>query len=209
MQTHVTPNSAVKFISLLSYYPIDGNLGLKTDKVVVLASGGIDSTALIDFYLRQGMRVEGIHFQYGQNNGESELKSFEKVKTFYQIEGKVIKLDFSLSKKQDEIIGRNTVFLFVAGFSTEAKKIALGIHADTPYYDCSRAFLRDSQKILDGYFAGTVQVDAPFIDLNKIDILTYCTEFKVPIELTYSCQRQNNWPCGVCPTCRELTLLRR
>jgi 7-cyano-7-deazaguanine synthase len=209
MQTHVTSNSAVKFISLLSYYQVDGSLGHKTYKVVVLASGGIDSTALIDFYLRKGMYVEGIHFQYGQNNGESELKSFEKIKTFYQIEGKVIKLDFSLPKKQDEIMGRNAIFLFAAGFSTEAKKIALGIHADTPYYDCSRTFLHDTQKILDGYFAGTVQIDAPFIELNKKDILAYCADFKVPIELTYSCQRQNNWPCGVCPTCRELTLLGR
>lgn len=181
----------------------------KRDMVAVLASGGIDSTALIDFYIRKGQKVEGVHFQYGQDNGESELKAFEKVKSFYRIDGKIIKLDFPLSKKQDEILGRNALFVFITGFSSAAKRIALGIHAGTNYYDCSRIFLRDSQKILDGYFAGTVQVEAPFIDLNKKDILSYCTDFKVPLELTYSCQRQNNKPCGLCPTCRELTLLGR
>ena len=32
--------------------------------VLLLASGGIDSTALIDFYLRQKVKFNCIHFQY-------------------------------------------------------------------------------------------------------------------------------------------------
>ena len=178
----------------------------KKSEIAVLASGGLDSTALIDFYLRRELKITSIHFQYGQANAKSEKKAFENIKAFYGIEGRIIKLGFSLNKRKDEIIGRNALFVLVAGFSTGAKKIALGIHSGTNYYDCSRMFLRDSQKILDGYFAGTVQVEAPFIDLNKKDLLRYCEDFKIPIELTYSCQRQNDRPCGVCPTCRELAL---
>jgi 7-cyano-7-deazaguanine synthase len=184
-------------------------LNKKKDEIFVLASGGIDSTALIDFYLRKGMTVECIHFQYGQANTKSEKKAFENVKAFYGITGRIIELDFSLYKRQDEIIGRNALFVLIAGFSCGARKIALGIHAGTNYYDCSRMFLRDSQRILDGYFAGTVQLESPFIDLTKQDILCYCKDFKIPVELTYSCQKQNDRPCGVCPTCRELALLEK
>ncbi|XHH09568.1 MAG: 7-cyano-7-deazaguanine synthase [Candidatus Bathyarchaeia archaeon] len=181
----------------------------KKEIIAVLASGGIDSTALIDFYLRKGLGVKGIHFQYGQENAKSELEAFEKIKSFYGIEGQVIKFDFQLNKKQYEVIGRNALFVFITSFSTSAKRIAIGIQEGCCYYDCSRSFLRDSQKILDGYFSGSVQVEAPFIDLNKQEILSYCKDYKVPIELTYSCQKQNEKPCGGCPTCIELASLGR
>jgi 7-cyano-7-deazaguanine synthase len=170
--------------------------------VVVLASGGIDSTALIDFYHRRNKRVKCVHFQYGQPNAQSEKASFEKVSEFYGVEGTIINLDFSLNKRKEEAIGRNALFVLVACFSiSQPSRIALGIHAGSRYYDCTRAFINDCQKILDGYFAGTVRVEAPFIDLSKFEIITYCKSFNVPIDLTYSCQKQSHPPCGICSSC--------
>ncbi len=173
-------------------------------KVIVLASGGIDSTALIDFYIRRKNRVECMHFQYGQANAKSEKEAFKNITKFYGVKGTIVDMGFSMNKRKDEILGRNVLFALITGFTSKnASRIAIGIHAGTQYYDCTRAFVNDCQKILDGYFPGTVRLEAPFLNLFKSEILRYCNEFGVPINMTYSCQRQNFPACGECPSCIE------
>lgn len=44
-------------------------------KVLLLLSGGIDSTALLHFYLQKKSDILCIHFQYGQANSLSERKA--------------------------------------------------------------------------------------------------------------------------------------
>lgn len=174
----------------------------------MLTSGGIDSTALIDLYLRQKNIVECVHFQYGQANAESEKNAFEQIIAFYGVKGAIINLDFSMNKRQDELIGRNALFVLIAGFTAQPpSRIAIGIHRGTPYYDCTVAFVTDCQKILDGYFSGIVRLEAPFVDLTKVEIINYCKSFKVPLNLTYSCQRKNYPPCKQCSSCLDRKML--
>jgi 7-cyano-7-deazaguanine synthase len=173
-------------------------------KVHVLASGGIDSTALIDFCLRQKNEVECVHFQYGQQNAQSEKKAFEKVIEFYGVKGAVINLGFLMNKRGEEILGRNALFVLIASFSVQnPSRIALGVHVGTRYYDCTTSFTNDCQRILDGYFAGTVRLETPFINFSKSEIISYCKSFNVPLDLTYSCQKQNHPPCGQCSSCLD------
>ena len=82
-------------------------------------------------------------------------------------------------------------------------RVAIGIHTGTPYYDCTKAFLDDCQRILDGYFSGTVGVEAPFLKHWKSDIIQYAKENKVPLDLTYSCLMQDKQPCGKCSSCKD------
>lgn len=172
--------------------------------VRLLASGGLDSTALIDFYLRCKNEVECIHFQYGQPSAQSEGKAVEEVCAFYGIEKRIVNLSFSLTKRKEELLGRNALFVLVASsLELPPARIALGIHSGSQHYDCTQSFTDDCQRVLDGYFAGTVTLEAPFINLEKADIIRYCIENKVPIHLTYSCQRQNYPPCGKCTSCRD------
>ena len=175
---------------------------------MLLMSGGIDSTALLDFYLRDYSNIECVHFQYGQPNAESERNSVEKITDYYKVKTRVIDIKIPMAQRNDELIGRNTFFVLAVGaLGIAPSRIAIGIHSDSDYYDCSKEFLNDCQRILDGYFAGVVKLEAPFIDFTKSDIINYSKKYSVPLELTYSCYRQNYPPCGECPSCLDRLML--
>jgi 7-cyano-7-deazaguanine synthase len=173
-------------------------------KHILLLSGGIDSTALLHYLLGKKRDVLCVHFQYGQSNDISEKKSVEKITSYYKCDLKIINLEFPKSLRKNELIGRNTYFILAGsslGFSPAI--IYLGIHKGTDYYDCSNRFIKDVQNILDGYFAGTVQIETPFINNDKSDIISYCEKNNVPLNMTYSCLIKNFPPCGKCSSCLE------
>ena len=91
--------------------------------------------------------------------------------------------------------------------STSAR-LSLGIYAGTPFYDCSVPFLDDVQRLFDGYFGGTVRVEAPFVEFTKRDVFDFCLCHQVPVDLTFSCERQSAYPCGECRSCEERLMLR-
>ena len=176
--------------------------------VLLLTSGGIDSTALLDFYLRRKVNLHCVHFQYGQSNAESERVALENVTRHYGLAAKVITLDWSMARRRSEILCRNSLFvLAAASLGFVPAEISLGIHSDSPYYDCSQQFVMDSQRLLDGYFSGSVRLETPLIEFTKSDIVIYCKQNDVPVDLTYSCQIQNNPPCGSCQSCIDRRLL--
>lgn len=172
--------------------------------VLLLASGGLDSTALIDFYLRNNANVKCVHFQYDQPNGQSEARAIDEISEHYRVEKTVIRLTWPLATRKDELLGRNVIFVIAAScLEAPPLRITLGIHSGNQYYDCSKSFVDDCQRVLDGYFHGTVRFEAPFLDFRKADIVRYCKTNKVPTHLTYSCQRQNYPPCGKCTSCLD------
>lgn len=176
-------------------------------RTVLLLSGGIDSTALVDFYLRRKAMLECVHFQYGQPSAESEKIAVEKVMSHYKVNCRVINLGFKLQQARDEFFCRNALFILIAGTSTlPPARIILGIHAGSYYYDSSMPFLRDCRAVLEGYFAGTVTLGAPFIQFTKNEIIDYCKKYDVPLDLTYSCIRQDHEPCGLCGPCLDRRL---
>jgi len=113
-------------------------------------------------------------------------------------------------KTETEFLGRNSLLLFTALLELDAQAaiVVLGVHSGTPYYDCSSSFLSSVQVIVDGQCSGRVRVAAPFLDWTKKQIWHYCVEHQVPLELTYSCERGVDRPCGVCLTCRDLEAIR-
>lgn len=168
----------------------------------MLLSGGIDSTAILKFYLLKDVEVQCIHFQYNQPNAQSEEKAVNNITKYYKVKRKIITLDFPMHQQGDELLFRNVLFVLAAGsLGIFPARIALGIHRGTTFYDCSRSFIVDCQRILDGYYAGTVRLEALFADFTKSDIIKFCKKYKVPLDLTYSCQRQNHPPCEECPSC--------
>jgi len=93
--------------------------------------------------------------------------------------------------------------LSAASIVGSPSRISLGIHSSTRYYDCSPGFITKMQEILDGYFAGTVQIETPFINYSKKEIIKYALKSNVPFPLTYSCLTKNAPPCGNCPSCKD------
>jgi 7-cyano-7-deazaguanine synthase len=172
---------------------------------VILLSGGIDSTACIRYYLKLNFKVSGLYIDYGQRSRNLERKSAIQVAEHYNIT-----LDkVSFSSKNDcapgEIRGRNAFFIMAAlmVYPTFKGILSMGIHAGSPYYDCSQQFVRDITRLLDAYTNGEVRFDAPFINWNKRAIYDYCIKEAVPIQLTYSCQEGILPPCGRCESCKD------
>jgi 7-cyano-7-deazaguanine synthase len=81
--------------------------------------------------------------------------------------------------------------------------IALGVHAGTPYIDCSQEFIKAIQSTFDDYSDGRIRIGAPFVEWKKQDIWLYCQEKQVPVKLTYSCEKGCKPPCGRCLSCRD------
>jgi 7-cyano-7-deazaguanine synthase len=178
-------------------------------KVVLLFSGGIDSTALLRYYLDLNYNVSTIFIDYNQPSRISEYKAARKLAKYFNIPLKKLKLSFSLRIHNYEYATRNLLLLTIATSTVELDHyiVAIGIHSGSKYYDCSKDFVDNSQKILDGYFQGRVIVDAPFLDYSKKEIIKYCQKKKIPIELTYSCETKNGLPCGKCPSCLDRRFL--
>lgn len=173
--------------------------------VLVLFSGGVDSTALVHFYLNNGYIVNGLHIQYGQKNKDSELKAVKEISDHYNIDVTIINLELNFNKNNNEYIFRNSLFINLAAATLQENffRISLGIHSGVPYYDSSEMFLSDIQRVADGYFSGTVLIEAPFLHFGKQEIFKYCIENNVPIEKTYSCESREFLPCGKCLSCMD------
>lgn len=181
-----------------------------SSSVLVLLSGGIDSTALVHYYLSKNFHVKCMHFQYGQTSANKEMEAVTRISEYYGVSVDIIRFGFPFSQVQGEFKSRNAIFILTAANLMPAtfSKICIGIHSGTPYYDSSEVFLKDCQNIIDGYYGGTVLIDAPFLRFIKEHVYQYCDENKVPISLTFSCENSNDKPCGVCPSCKDRRLLR-
>lgn len=103
---------------------------------------------------------------------------------------------------------RNGLFLSVAtsiAISENCSKIYYGAHADDSagdaYPDCSLKFNKAMSSAIWEGSGDQVQIEAPFVGLNKADVVRTGLSLKVPYELTWSCYEGGEKPCGKCGTC--------
>lgn len=174
-------------------------------KTVVLLSGGIDSSCCVAFYRQAGHEVTGVFVDYGQPVREPEERSATAIARHYAIPLHVIRLTRPSQISEGEIAGRNAFLVFAALLyqSLQSGLMALGIHAGSPYYDCSEHFIDHLNALLSGYSDGKVSVAAPFLEWSKKAVFDFCREAKVPVELTWSCEVGPLVPCGHCLSCED------
>lgn len=109
---------------------------------------------------------------------------------------------------EGEIRGRNAFLIHSALLAAPPgpTTIIIGIHAGTGYIDCTPEFVELMQRSLAFHTGGEVTLAAPFVDFSKGDVYVLTRELRVPVELTYSCERGGD-PCGECLSCRDRELL--
>jgi 7-cyano-7-deazaguanine synthase len=180
-------------------------LPTKTSKeVLILLSGGIDSTACLNFYLSRNVRAQCLIIDYGQPSVQSEFQAASRICTHYRVILQKVVCQGFAKKKDGMIQGRNGFLLYAAlmEFRKSSGIIAIGVHAGTPYIDCSAEFIKSVQITFDDYTDGRIKIGAPFLEWTKRDIWMYCSQKRVPTQLTYSCEMGNK-PCGLCLSCRD------
>ncbi|HCY76734.1 MAG TPA: tRNA methyl transferase-like protein [Ignavibacteriales bacterium] len=178
--------------------------------VLVLSSGGIDSTATIKFYLNLKYKVESLFIDFGQIANKKEFSASKKIAQYYNIKFEKVKIVLPNKKFGSGLInGRNLFLLSIAliNFKYTYGIIALGIHSRTNYYDCSKDFFNKSNTIIKDYTANTMYLGSPFLNFNKLEVFQFCKENRVPLDMTYSCELGLKQPCGQCLSCRDLERL--
>lgn len=83
--------------------------------------------------------------------------------------------------------------------------IYLGAHADdaagNAYADCSQEFTTAMDKAISLGTYNKVHLIAPLVNLNKAEVVKRGLELGTPYELTWSCYKGEEVPCGKCGTC--------
>ena len=85
--------------------------------------------------------------------------------------------------------------------------IYLGNHADdaagNAYPDCSLEFVEAMNQAIGFGTAGQVQLESPFVNDNKAQVVATGLKLKTPYELTYSCYNGGERSCKRCATCLD------
>jgi len=156
-------------------------------RVLVLLSGGIDSSACIEYYVSRGYEVGALFVEYGQPDMDKETAAASAVSNHYGI--KLSRLRITGYLPPDGYVpARNSVLLSLALMSASftCGLIAIGVHSGTPYTDCTLDFCSRMQAVFDSYTGGQVQIDAPFVEWTKSEIWDYARMHGVPLDLTHS-----------------------
>lgn len=183
----------------------------ESQRVTVLFSGGMDSMACAHFYLEARAEVDALFIDYGQMSASREWDAALRLARQFNIPlSKICVQHLSPMVSESGFIqGRNMglIILGLMNSSPDSCIIALGIHGGTEYCDCSSEFVHLAQRILDFYTGGKMKIGAPFVDWNKVEIAVYCHFYRLPVDLTYSCELGLNQPCGKCKSCKDLLAL--
>lgn len=205
---------------------------MKSEKIVCLYSGGLDSTTLLYQLLELGYEVYPLTIHYGQKHFK-ELEAARSITSALRLPYKIVNIStisslldkssligsseipsglYNQSNQSQTIVpNRNAIFLSLAtayAVNIGAKSVAFAAHGgDHPIYpDCRPEFVQKLQS------ATRVAIDipdfkilAPFMQLNKTQIVNYGLQLKVPYALTWSCYKGGEKPCLTCGTCTERT----
>jgi 7-cyano-7-deazaguanine synthase len=155
--------------------------------VLILFSGGIDSTSCLNYFLKRNDNVTLVYFNYGQPNEQAERNSAINISEYYKQNLNIIDIK-NCSAPQGMIPGRNAFLLSLSLMVIPFKSggVVIGVHNHAVYPDCSASFIAIMQKIFDVYFDGQIRILTPFLYWDKSDIITYANSEKVPLELVYS-----------------------
>jgi len=177
--------------------------------VIVLSSGGVDSTACISFCIRYGYQVEPLFVDYGQAARKPEAEALRAVCEHFGLSRRTVCVSGLPPMTAGFIQGRNGLLLATALALVEPRHsmVVVGLHGNSDYADCSEGFVNAYQAVFDIYTGGTVRIHAPFLGWSKSDIWEFCRSANVPINLTYSCEAGTTPPCGGCLSCRDILAL--
>jgi 7-cyano-7-deazaguanine synthase len=106
---------------------------------------------------------------------------------------------------------RNTIFLSFALAWAEvldSSDLFIGVNAIdySGYPDCRPEFIESFRRtaalaLRAGVEGSPVAIITPLIDMSKADIVRRGVELDAPLNLTWSCYRGNDEPCGDCDSC--------
>jgi 7-cyano-7-deazaguanine synthase len=196
---------------------------------IVILSGGMDSTVLMYHVIEKGRNPLAVTMRYGQKH-DKEIEMARKTTALCGVEHLVIDIPLqeiftssSLIKggeavpdghytdetqKSTVVPNRNMILLSIAAGIAEDRGISTvyyGAHANDRaiYPDCRPAFIEAVTRAAEEGTYCRVKIVAPFMAWLKADVVREGARLGVPFELTWSCYKGGETPCGTCGTCVE------
>ncbi len=197
--------------------------------MAVLASGGVDSAALVVELARDSDRVDPIYVRFGLRWEDAELAGLraflqavadpriapvtvldEPVADVYGVDhwsvgGTSVP---GLDSTDDEVYlpGRNLLLVTKAAVWCHLRsvdRLALGSLTGNPFPDSSDQFFERLADVLNLGMAGRLEIIRPFAGSSKADVLRRSPG--LPWHLTFSCLNPDGSGrhCGVCNKCAE------
>lgn len=202
---------------------------MSSKKVVIIYSGGMDSYTVMHVAAHQGYEVHAVSFDYGQRHNK-ELVYAKNVTRKYNIPHKVVDIssinqlisgssltsDIDVpeghyeedSMKQTVVANRNMILLSLAvgyAVSIKAEAVYFGAHSGDHaiYPDCRTAFVDAMNEVCKIANYEAIEVRAPFLKKDKIDILAEGLALGLDYAETWTCYNGREKACGKCGACQE------
>lgn len=200
------------------------------ERVLISLSGGLDSTVLLAYLKQNGFDVSAVGFCYGSKHNVYENKAAEEVADHYGVPFRLIdispvmrlyKSDLLLSggaipeghyeaesMKRTVVPCRNMIFASVLAGQAESdgrNAVYLGVHRGDHhiYPDCRPRFLQAMTFAVREATDGKVDLHAPFLHMDKGQIVRLGHDQQVPFHLTRTCYKAQAVACGKCGSCGE------
>lgn len=202
-------------------------------KIVVIHSGGLDSTTMLYMYKLRGHRVKAISFDYGQRHVK-ELVIANSICAAIGVEHAIVDLstigkllvgssqtDPSIEVPEGHytdatmrttvVPNRNMMMIAAAAAWAIAMKfhaVAYGAHAGDHaiYPDCREPFvdaMNEALATVSEEVDSPIELLAPFLTMSKAGIVEVGAQLGVPFAQTWSCYKGDALHCGRCGTCVE------
>lgn len=200
------------------------------EKVTVLLSGGLDSSAALHWAAKNYNVPLALSFDYGSKHATHELECAAWQAQSLGIEHRVIDIrpisahlksallenggDIPDGHYEDDnmhqtvVPFRNGIFLAIAAGiaeSHECGNLVIAAHSGdhSIYPDCREDFMAAmTTAISAGTYAG-ISIIRPFIHMGKDEIVRLGTDLGLDFSHTYSCYKGGSLHCGTCATCME------
>ena len=189
--------------------------------VVVLFSGGLDSTVL----LYQAMAEEQLHsalwFRYAHPAAPYEQRATSEIVRHLHLEGRPVNrvelspplfgsdaMSIGTGEAGPRVVaGRNQVMLSLAvnyAAAAGADEVWFGASGgdQADYADCRPDFVRLMDELAQAW---GVRVRAPMLKWSRADVRRRAEALGVPLDLVWSCYEPlpGGRPCGACNSCRQ------